>query len=418
MHPKILFVTYGGGHADIVAELLPSLHDISAPPPVVLALTTAAKRLEGARAQIMQCHQYLPMAGYEDALEIGAALASDLWTSDSTVSWEETCAYLGISMKDLQREIGSNQARTLYANDGRKAFCPVSFMEAVLEREKPDIVVTTCNVRMERAATLAARNLGIRSARIEDLFGYSLLGAYPHGKKGKLIPSEEWPDMVVVMNAAVREILVQHGFPSSRIAALGQPVFASWKNEYEKTMPLQFFEGERKGNPVVTYMATPIDDILSHQTQIWAELARARPDINFLIKLHPSTPETTYREIHGPFPENLRILSDLPALIVIKSSDLVVQFRSTVGLLCVITGTPMIVWDTTGEDELLPYMTSAAVKHAGQDMQLLPMIREALDTKVDASHAALSPLFEIPERAGEQIAVWLVNLASEAETAQ
>jgi len=405
--PRIMFVTYGAGHADIVAHLLPALKDRNLPEPVVLALTTAPLRLANSACTLKQCADYLPMEGYERAIARGGELARGLWVEGSDVSWEETCAYLGVSMCDLEVDEGIDQAVTSYENKGRSAFCPVRFLERVLLRERPDIVITTCHVRMERAAVIAARNLGIRSVRIEDLLGYSLLGVYPYNKPGKLIPASEQPDMAVVMNEAVKDIVVRNGFPAKRIAPLGQPVFSAWKAQYFSATPTDIFEVDAKAKPIVTYMTTPREEIMQSHSRTWISLARRRPDINFAIKLHPSTAEKIYREQYGPFPDNLRIISGDPALNVVKASDLVVLLRSTVGVLCLMTSTPMIVWDTTGDDEVLPYVTSGAAQIAANDADLEPLI----DRMLKANSANLiplpHPLFEISDDAGEQISSWL-----------
>lgn len=404
--PRVMFVTYGAGHADIVAHLLPALAAQGLPKPVVLALTTASLRLAHSACTLRRCADYLPMQGYEQATARGGDLARGLWSEGSDVSWGETCAYLGVSMCDLEVEEGRDQAQKSYKDMGRKAFCPVRFMERVLERECPDIIVTTCHVRMERAAVIAARNLGIRSVRIEDLLGYSLLGPYPYGKLGRLIPDAEWPDMAVVMNAAVKEIVVRNGFPAHRIAPLGQPVFSEWKAQFFSTKPTKLFAGIAGPKPVVTYMTTPQENILRAHSKTWIALARRRPDINFVIKLHPSTAEPIYRQHYGPFPDNLRVLSKEPALNVVKASDLVVLFRSTVGMLCLLTATPMIVWDTTGDEELLPYVTSGAAEIAQDDTDLEPMI----DRMLKATSSGRPPphsLFDISDDAARQIASWL-----------
>lgn len=410
---QIMFVTYGAGHADIVAHLLPALAARGLPEPVVLALTTAPLRLAQSACTLRRCADYLPMEGYEEAAEHGADLAQGVWSEGADVSWEETCAYLGVSMVDLEAVEGREKARRIYDKLGRKAFCPVRFMECVLERERPDIVVTTCHVRMERATVIAARNLGIRSVLIEDLLGYSLLGPYPYGKAGTLIPIAEWPDMAVVMNAAVKTIVVRNGFPAHRVAPLGQPVFSEWKAQYLSARPTDLFEGATDPKPVVTYMTTPEENILRAHSETWIALARRRPDINFAIKLHPSTEEANYRKYYGPFPENLRVLSKEPALNVVKASDLVVLFRSTVGMLCLMTATPMIVWDTTEGEEFLPYVTSGAAEIVQDDTDLEPLIDKMLNVTSLGRVPPQHKLFDIPDDAAGQIAGWLMAGAPE-----
>ena len=71
------------------------------------------------------------------------------------------------------------------------------------------------------------------------------------------------------------------------------------------------------------------------------------------------------------------------------------------------TSTPMIVWDTTGDTEVLPYVTSGAAQIAANDADLEPLIDRMLKA-TSANLIPLShPLFEISDDAGEQISSWL-----------
>ncbi|WP_281966976.1 hypothetical protein [Roseovarius nanhaiticus] len=402
-----MFVTYGAGHADIVARLVPALVGRGLPQPAVLALTTAPLLLGKAGVAFKRCADYLPMPGYEDAVQKGAELARDIWSEGSDVSWEETCAYLGVSFCDLERDYGQAGAQRLFEAEGRKAFCPVHFMMEVLKRERPDIVVTTCHVRMERATTIAAQKLGIRSVLIEDLLGYSLLGPYSYGAPGRLIDRAEWPDMAVVMNCAVKAILTENGFPPERVVPLGQPVFSDWKRDYAQADPCDPFERTRGDRPLISYMTTPQDEILRPQSDFLIAMARRRRDLDFIVKLHPSTSEANYRQAFGPFPDNLRVLSKEPTLNVVKASDLVILYRSTVGILCLLSATPMIVWDTTGAPELLPYASSGAAEWAKSDEALEPLMDRMLAERSARRSPQSHPLFDAPAEASEAIAAWL-----------
>ena len=106
---RLLFVTYGGGHIDIVVRLLPWLDRLEDVEVRILALTTAAPRLEQTEWKFKRCIDYLPLSGYEKAMEIGRELSQNLvgvtsggkWDDSLGISFEETCAYLGVSMVDL-----------------------------------------------------------------------------------------------------------------------------------------------------------------------------------------------------------------------------------------------------------------------------------------------------------------------------
>jgi predicted dehydrogenase len=96
-------------------------------------------------------------------MALGAELSAPLWDASSQVSRDDSCAYLSLSMLDLIAACGDAEAWRRYEELGRQAFCPTRFLTHVLAQENPGLVVTTCHVRMERAAVLAARQRGCPS---------------------------------------------------------------------------------------------------------------------------------------------------------------------------------------------------------------------------------------------------------------
>lgn len=404
----VLFVTYGGGHVDIVVALLPRLQALGVPCGV-LALTTAAIRLRAAAQPFATPLDYLPLEGYEQALDLGAELSAPLWDPTGPLSWDESCAYLGISMLDLIASHGEAEAWQRYRQQGRKAFCPTRFLGCVLVQEQPRVVVTTCLVRMERAATLAARQRGCRSLLIEDLFGFSLLG--PAGLQGDptLAPRHEWPDAVVVLNEQVRARIVDAGFPKAAVHALGQPVFADWLQRWTDAQPCApLLDWCNQGRPVVTYAAPSRAEVWQRHARALLQIARRHPEWGLVVKLHPSVGLQAFDTEVGERPDNLRVLpAEQDILPVLKASDLVVVFRSTVGLLSLFAGLPLLVFDDSDEPELMPYVSSGAAVAASTPAQLERAMVQLLAAPTSAGGARQQPLFENPPMAAERIAVWL-----------
>lgn len=410
-HPKILFVTYGGGHADIVARILRELTGLDANiKPVVLSLTTATARLRDANVILRQCLDYIPIEGYEDALEIGAEIAESFWDPSSGVSWKETCAYIGVSMCDLQADKGRDQARALFQKNGRRAFLPIHFLDKVLSVEQPDIVVTTCHVRMERAAVLAAKARGITTVRIEDLFGFSLLNL-ENQDANELISLEEWPDKVVVINRLVREDFVKLGFPSERLFPFGQPVISDWYKEYEAAEVPEVLKHKMQGRPLITHIAPARRDVLYSQVEELVDLARLRQDWLFCIKLHPSVGAEEFKSQAPTMSGNMIVLAqEVPIVNIVKATDVALTFRSTAGLLCIHSGTPLIVWDETGEPMEMPYVDLGAATLVSSNMRLEETIESMLSVANSNSITKTHPLFETSITAARDIAGWLLTL--------
>ena len=83
-------------------------------------------------------------------------------------------------------------------------------MRKILLHIGPDLVITTSSPRFEFATIKAAKNLGILSLQILDLFGDD----FP-------LPSA---DHIVVMNNNVKKKLINKGIKNSLIHSFGQPV--------------------------------------------------------------------------------------------------------------------------------------------------------------------------------------------------
>ena len=408
MKPKILFVTYGAGHAAIVAKIAARLREDARFRFGIVGLTTAGSLLDTAGLPFSRCVDYLPLPGYEKAAEIGAELSRPLWHESTGIPFEESCAYLGVSMVDLMSEVGIAEAQRRYAEQGRKSFCPVPFLEHVLRHEAPQVVVTSCHVRMERAAVIAAKQLGIPTVLIEDLFGYATLGEATFYSGIPVIPPPERHDYIMVLNSWVRDHLVRAGIASDRIMVTGQPVFSEWRAEVEQ-IELSGICQRLKADPrsVVTYATPARRDVLYEQSQQICDLARRRPDLLFVIKLHPSVSTTEFEQHMPPMPENLHVVAGIEIKEVIPATDVMVVFRSTVGLLSLFSGVPVVVVDCTGDPEFIPYVSENAAIGVNDYQELEAAIMAAL---ARTQESALSPVFENTLNATENMIEFFARL--------
>ncbi|ANK82345.1 MAG: hypothetical protein TEF_17270 [Rhizobiales bacterium NRL2] len=411
---RILFVTYGGGHADIVRHVYPLLRADPRFDPLVLALTNAPQILRPHKVPYRQVSDYLPMAGYEDALQIGRELAEPFWEPSSGVSFEESCAYLGVSMTDLIAERGETAAREAYGREGRRVFQPTRFLDRVFEQERPAAVVVTCLVRMELAAMRVARARGVPGILIEDHYGYGMLGERPLEENCVQIASDDRPSQIGVLNDFVRARMLKAGLPSHSVRVTGQPVFAHWRREFQDAVPLELPTDSR---PLVTYMTPGHRGHLASQVRVIGELAAKTADRwRFAVKLHPSIGLDEFRREFPAVAERVLLLRDEDIVSVVKASDAVIVFRSTVGLLAIFNGVSLVVWDSTGEKSILPYDRSPVAHVVRHDADLEAAVAACLVRKrraVDADDA-----FDCPPDAVQRIAVLLAEVTSATSMAQ
>jgi hypothetical protein len=210
---KVLFVAYGSGHIKMVVPLALALAASGKAKPVVLALTTAAPVARAAGLDVIQFRDFVTDED-DAALERGRQLMQGL--GGPVADPQETAAYLGLSMADLIADVGSEEAALAYRQFGRQAFLPVRTLHRILRQVAPDLVVCTNSPRAERAAVLAARQLGIPSICVVDLFAIDEV---------KWIGAPDYADQVCVLNESVRQFLVAAGRSEDQVVVTGNPGF-------------------------------------------------------------------------------------------------------------------------------------------------------------------------------------------------
>ncbi|WGI22126.1 CDP-glycerol glycerophosphotransferase family protein [Amylibacter sp. IMCC11727] len=174
----VLFVCYGGGHAQ---TLIPVIQEMNGTHPelrcVVFGATNGAVDLE--RASIAHL-TYLDLIKDEDAeavQEYGDQLLAGNHNPASGVSVEQSIAYLGSNYLDLVKQHGPDAAQAKYDDLARTAFLPLLAMETLFETVQPSVVITTSSPRTEQAARQVAKNAGVPVLVVADTpYPYNRLG--------------------------------------------------------------------------------------------------------------------------------------------------------------------------------------------------------------------------------------------------
>lgn len=275
---KVLFVTYGGGHVNIVKPIAKEIKKQGDIDYIILALTTAIPYLKTSGLKYKTLLDYLPILNNsQEILNIGKKLAMEYHNPNAGFSIEQTSVYLGCSMYDLIEKIGKKRALEKFDSEGRAAFCPTSIMQQILKIEKPDIVVTTVPYRMEKAAVLEAKKLGIKTVFIHDWYFIQ--------------KNELYNNIYIhfVMNDIAKKELMSYGIDENKIFITGQPAFDYLLQPFDSSLSEIYEEiGVNIGKKNLVWFMDNSPTLNPIEVQEVEKAVRYFKNFNFIIKLHPN----------------------------------------------------------------------------------------------------------------------------------
>jgi hypothetical protein len=312
-----------------------------------LGLTTAKAQVREAGYPVIGFADFL-LPSDASAVERGRSLAANQGVH-SSVGELESAAYLGLSYGDLEQSVGAEEAAALYAAQGRQAFLPVQTMRRVLEKLKPDLLVTTNSPRAERAAVMAARQSGVRCLCVNALLAIDEVA---------WLGTPGFADRVCVLNEAVRQRLLQAGRQADEVVVTGNPSFDAlfdanaisegnrWRRQLlERT-------GTSADAQVVMFAAQPeplfhptapgkrgqvaLPGMVAQALRTWAEAVPGQRIA--VLRPHPSEPASTWSD----WAEERLAGQSYPLAQVLHGVDVVVTLTSTVGLEAQVIGKPVV----------------------------------------------------------------------------
>jgi len=340
--PTILFVTYGGGHVNMMVPVLLKLKRRGGPRCVVLGLTTASKVLT---------QHGIPHRGFRSLLKPTdhAALARgkkmvSMLPANGGVSSEESAAYLGLSYRDLEEQRGVNAAARAYAALGRQAFLPLGPMRRLFDEVRPDLLVTTISPRAEEAAIRVAKERGIPSVCLVDLFG-----RFPLSK----VSQPGYGTRVCVLSEKFKRALINAGRKKEDIFVTGNPAFdvlaspalkrkarayrrsRGWKDD---RIILWASQMEPATNPLSGTKGDPrLPEIIEEKLR---GIVQRHERWRLVVRPHPNEPAR-----NRFFTGRIESGEGVPLSVLLAAVDLVVVMTSTVGVEARLLGKPLVSVD-------------------------------------------------------------------------
>ncbi|WP_299968635.1 hypothetical protein [uncultured Roseobacter sp.] len=164
----VLFVAYGGGHAQMVTPVIKALGDRARI--AVLALPSAIAHFRRSNIPALTFADLLDPTTDQNALAWGEALAQQHHADHTGIARSQSVAYLGLSYADLVGRLGSSEAEARMARMGRHAFHPITVLDRALDLVQPRVVVATNSPRAEAAAIEAGNLRGLSTLSMTDVF--------------------------------------------------------------------------------------------------------------------------------------------------------------------------------------------------------------------------------------------------------
>ena len=336
---RVLMASYGGGHAAMLGPVAQELRTCGVDVDL-MGFTTGRAALERAGLEAGSVTRLLdPDPGADEPYRRAVQALGPLG-SHPDVRPEESEAYFTVGLRDLAERVGLEQALLRVAEEGRTAFTPVSVMARYIARSRPDLVVSTTSPRFELAMLRAARQEGVTSVALGDLFLID---------ERRWILSGDYAEHLTVISPVVAEALKHDGLSGTETHVTGNPAFDLMQPK--PTDDLRRSELRRRlgveGRTVILWPAAQLGAVANDQrpyaspdqvVHAMEQICRLDPEFTYILRPHPNAPfSLPAGAVHGILDHGL-----LSAEEVLLLADLVCVEVSTMGLQAALLGKPVI----------------------------------------------------------------------------
>lgn len=388
--PRILGVAYGGGHANIVAPVLQAL-ELRGVNTLFLALTTAGPVAAGAGLDYRSYRDYAHLVDSRRARKLGQELAVEMHNPGMGISLEESVFYLGINLLENIETLGEELAMESLRLAGRHSFMAVEFLRKIMQEEGCTHLVTTNSPRSEKASLIAAQQLGLKSFRIDDLYGVPTfhdsqvrrLGEkmyYQTTGRFKITPTQS----CFLCQYARDNLIAQQdkwdlvGIDYDNSTITGQPVFDAIDRVIED-QPWYTIFPEGRDLPTVTWAHENghIDEaeVISMLAQCFRSAER---EFNLAIKIRPNIEPDEIRDVLALFENeqgSCRIIhTEMDANQLIWNSDVILGQVSTMLTQAAYMGRPVVILDPRNLRRDEPLARSGVARVVQSSAQLRQVI--------------------------------------------
>ena len=326
---KIFMVCYGGGHVKIIAPLYKKL--ISEFNIELLALTSARNYLEKLD---------IPHKSFKDFRHLMDERAINLGLEQCKVinpkaeDEEETIAYMGLNLRELEKTHGLKKAQIKFKENGRGSFMPLELLSYIIDEVAPDLIITTNAPRAELASLKISREKNIPSICILDNLWIT--------NEAVEIANNGYANYICVLSKTNKKKLANTtNFNENNIIVTGTPVFDKLKklkrNKINKSLTTILLADCDLPGAHPRYPGIKGDPTLGYEVRRELNKIALSEGYEVIFRPHPSQ-AYDYSEY-----KNIRIShkeEDLHQLL--KRVDIVVTAISTVGFEGLFIGAKLI----------------------------------------------------------------------------
>jgi len=395
---KVLFVSYGGGHITTLIPLINALRERKDIKTFIFGLTTAQDFLKKEGIDFFG-YANLPFPPTPYTLKRGEELFSEL--DVQKINCEESIAYLGWNIVELEETYGLKIASDLYAERGRFCFFPIRLMKKLIQYYEIDLLISTNSPRSERAAIEAVSMLGIPSICVVDGFAKY---------ESEWIANPGFSKKVCVFSDSVKKNLERLGRNKDDIIVTGNPSFDIFYAPFPEEKINQFREQASipRDKKLILYAPSCEGDFHIYNggkgntslpqkaLEKLIQFTKEREEYFLVIRPHPS-----HKFDNFSFSERVFLDQGFDLLTLLHASDIVVTTASTVGIQAQIVGKPLICvnlsvyaedvnYEEFGEvvrvnsldelDKALICVTNEIYKNQGKKVETQNATREILNT--------------------------------------
>ena len=338
---KILFVAYGGGHAQSLVPVIKRLKEMQLEC-VVLGVSTGALTFRAAGIDCLDFTHLVPDQFHSLVETYGSKLLAENHNPSSGLTQKQSIAYLGLCyLNNVVRE-GQKEAARLYQSHGRRCFLPLDTMETLIAETQPDLVVTSVSPRTELAARIIAFKLGIKCVAIAD-------NTNPVRPSNPVIVDTLCvPNEIAKANWSDRDYVA-----AKRIVVTGNPTFDKLLDlpKVERKSVL-FCQQACKFNPERNEWQTFDEhDLFEHFDQ-WEKVAESL-SVPCEVRLHPTIDAEIFSKWKAQKPSNLVLDVELDVGKSLSSRKVVIGNLSTILTEALLLEAPVIVYLYKGETDTL-----------------------------------------------------------------